>query len=80
MPCQCLKVGPTLSPALPLNAKGSSSAADAPCGSCEDKNPPSGASRKSTNEPVASSLLAELFYGGFKLGRWANNKRRAALQ
>jgi hypothetical protein len=35
---------------------------------------------KSINEPVAGSTLPNYFYGGFKLGRLANNKRMAALQ
>ena len=46
MPRRWLNLAPTLSPALPLTPKGSSNTADAPAGSFEDNNPPSGASRK----------------------------------
>jgi hypothetical protein len=35
---------------------------------------------KNANKPVAGPSFLGLFYGGFKLGRWANNNRRAALQ
>jgi hypothetical protein len=81
MPRRWLNLAPTLSPALPLTPKGSSNTADAPSGGLEDNDPPSGASPQKAQMSLWPVLLSSnYFYGGFKLGRFANNKRRAALQ
>src|ERR1019366_1756305 len=46
MPRRWFNLAWTLSPAVSLTPKGSSSTADAPSGGFEDNNPPSGASHK----------------------------------